>query len=145
MKIKVIEDPDLDCDLTLTCKVLTPEIESMIEHLKRKSITVEHRGSDLQLDLRSIIFFETYEDYVYAHLCDTFYKTRFKLYELLELLPANFIRISKSCIVNLNQISGYDSNLTSSRTVRFYNTEKLNYASRMYFHNLKLKLNERSL
>ena len=33
MKIKVIEDPDLDCDLTLTCKVLTPEIEKkMLEH-----------------------------------------------------------------------------------------------------------------
>lgn len=145
MKIKVIENPLQEEDLIITCRERTPELEKFLASLEDLEIKANNRGSVIYIRLDEILFFETEQDFVYVHLPKASYKTEYKLYELLEILPSNFMRVSKSSIVNLNKISGFERNLGSSRTIQFFESLKVNYASRMYFPLLKEKLNERSL
>lgn len=145
MKIKVIEDPDLEDDIVIYTKKISPEIDRFVSSFNEGSIIAQHRGVDVHVNIDDIIFFETESDAVIVHLKSLYYPTKYKLYNLEEILPSNFMRVSKSCIVNLNQVSGYERSITSSRTIYFNQSNKSNHVSRMYYSKFKDQLIERSL
>ncbi len=95
------------------------------------------------LPVDAVLFFETSGGSVDAHTADDVFQTKFKLYELEELLPKSFIRVSKSTILNCSRIYSIDKNITSSSVVRFEGTHKQIYVSRSYFKALKQRLDER--
>ncbi len=90
------------------------------------------------------MFFETSADGVYAHTKNDAYVVKLRLYELEKELPDSFMRVSKSTIINLSKIMSLQKNITSSSLVRFMNSVKEVYVSRMYYKELKLRLHERS-
>ena len=67
------------------------------------------------------------------------------LYELEELLPGQFMRVSKSAILNTSHVYSITKNLSSSSVVQFRNTHKQVYVSRMYYKPLKCKLEEKRI
>jgi DNA-binding LytR/AlgR family response regulator len=67
------------------------------------------------------------------------------LYELEELLPGFFMRISKSAILNTNQVYAINRNLAASSVIEFRNTHKQVYVSRNYYKPLKNKLEEKRI
>lgn len=145
LKINVIKDETMNEDeITVRVQKMTPEIQSWIEELNKTTLLGYRRGKAHHLDVNDCIFFETDDNGVYAHTHDAFYETKYKLYELESMLPSTFIRISKSGIVNMKQISALDQKLTSSRTVSFHNSPKIIYVSRKFYPLLKEKLAERS-
>lgn len=95
------------------------------------------------ISLAEILFFETEDPNISAHTGDDIYQVKYKLYELEEILPNNFMRISKSTILNINHIYSITRNLTSSSIVEFQNTHKQVYVSRHYYKPLKFKLLEK--
>lgn len=145
MKIKVVEDPNLEEDIVIHCKSLTPEIERFVEQSQTMIILAESRGREINIDLRDVLFFETESDAVYVHLAQLSYFTKYRLYELENGLPSGFMRISKSTIINSSKVSSLERNLTSSRSVQFYGSTKLVYVSRMYYSLLKDRIKERSI
>lgn len=66
-----------------------------------------------------------------------------KLFELEEILPRKFVRVSKSAIVNVKHIYSVERNITSASLISFAGTHKQLYASRNYYKLLKLRLGER--
>lgn len=70
---------------------------------------------------------------------------KIQLYELEELLPGSFMRISKSAIVNTSHIYSISRNLTASSVVAFADTHKQVYVSRYYYKPLINKLEEKRL
>ena len=102
-------------------------------------------GREYYLPVNEILFFETNNNGIDAHTIDDIYKVKYKLYELEENLPDNFIRVSKSTILNVNHIYSIDKNLTSSSIVQFYNTHKKVYVSRYYYKELRRQLERRKL
>lgn len=92
-----------------------------------------------------ILFFETDGGMIYAHTVDDVFQTKYKLYELEELLPRTFLRISKSAIVNTDKIYSIHRNLTASSLIAFQHTHKEIYVSRSYYKLLKSKLEEKRL
>lgn len=145
MKIKIIEDPDLDDDIVIYTKSISPEIERFVDSFNRGAIIAQHREKDIQIQLEEILFFETESDGVIVHMSRDYFPTKYKLYELQELLPSHFMRISKSCIINLELVSGYERSITSSRTIFFINSDKTTFVSRMYYSQFKDQLIKRSL
>lgn len=146
MKIKIIENQNLDEDsITITCHTLTDEVKQLIEAFKTINLIGTKRGADFILSPKDILFFETDNEIVHAHTIDNFYETKYKLYELEAMLSVDFQRISKSSIVNINEISAIERNITSNRQIYFFNSSKSVYVSRKYYPILKEKLNERSL
>ncbi|MEG0578156.1 MAG: LytTR family DNA-binding domain-containing protein, partial [Bacilli bacterium] len=72
-----------------------------------------------------------------AHTIDNAYQVKYKLYELEEILTNNFMRVSKSTIVNIDYIYSIERNITSSSIVEFQNTHKKVYVSRYYYWTVK--------
>lgn len=101
-------------------------------------------GQEFYFPQDKVLFFETEGEVVFAHTEADAFRTRFRLYELEDLLPAHFIRVSKSTIVNLNRIYSIKRDLTASSLVEFTGTHKHIYVSRRYYAALRDRLDERS-
>ena len=93
----------------------------------------------------NILFFETDPAGICAHTVDDVYQTHYKLYELEELLPGHFMRVSKSAILNTRQIFSITKNISSVSTVQFQHTHKQVNVSRNYYKPLKYKLEEKRI
>lgn len=145
MKVRVEENPDMEDDVVIQYRVLTPAIEAAIMHLNHLEIDVVERGTHQKIAVNDIVFFESEDDKVYAHTHDKQFATRYKLYELEAYLPSSFVRTSKSSIVNIMEIEGIARSIGASSVLRFFNTHKIAYVSRLYYGPLKRKLEERGL
>ena len=101
MKIKIEIDEGLPEDeVLIRCRGLTEQIadvqKAVSEVINTSQKFVFYRGNtEYYLTLDEILFFETDSDGINAHTRDNIYQTKYKLYELEELLPGSFMRISK--------------------------------------------------
>ncbi|WP_334330471.1 LytTR family DNA-binding domain-containing protein [Companilactobacillus sp. HBUAS59699] len=94
------------------------------------------------LNLKDILFFETNDRNVFAHTTNNAFLIHYRLYELEENLPDNFLRISKSSILNLNEIVSLTRSVTGN-LIQFKNTYKTLYVSRRFLKELKNRLDKR--
>lgn len=151
MKIKIEIDESLSEDeVLISCRGLTEQVteiqKAVSEVVNTSKRFVFYRGNtEYYLALEEILFFETDGDGINAHTRDNIYQTKYKLYELEDLLPGCFMRISKSSIVNTNHIYSISRNLTASSVVAFAGTHKQVYVSRYYYKPLVNKLEEKRM
>lgn len=151
MKIKIEIDASLSEDeVLIRCRGLTEQVteiqKAVSEVVNTSQRFVFYRGNtEYYLALDEILFFETDGDGINAHTRDNIYQTKYKLYELEDLLPGCFMRISKSSIVNTNHIYSISRNLTASSVVAFAGTHKQVYVSRYYYKPLVNKLEEKRM
>lgn len=151
MKIKIEIDESLSEDeVLIRCRGLTEQVteiqKAVSEVVNTSQRFVFYRGNtEYYLALDEILFFETDGDGINAHARDNIYQTKYKLYELEDLLPGCFMRISKSSIVNTNHIYSISRNLTASSVVAFAGTHKQVYVSRYYYKPLVNKLEEKRM
>lgn len=149
MKVTIEIDENLseEC-VVIKCKELSERIMKMQQILNEQAnsdMTILLRKDDKEyyMPLDKILFFETENKIIRAHTKDEMYETDYKLYELEELLPAYFMRISKSAIVNVNPIYSITRNITSSSIIEFEDTHKKVYVSRNYYKVLVERLAEK--
>ena len=115
------------------------EVESKFNHLNG------YLGETVySLELSEILFFETNERNVYAHTINNAFLIHYRLYELEENLPNNFLRVSKSSILNLDEILSLSRSVTGN-LIQFKNTYKKIYVSRRFLKDLKIRLDQRKL
>ena len=151
MKITIDVDDSLKQDyITIHCKELTDDILELQKSLLSKSsssLRISAFQDDVEhfLELKAIIFMESDGNYILIHTEKDIYKTRRKLYELEELLPRDFIRVSRSTIVNTMRISGIKKNITGASEISFGNSNKKAYASRNYIKLLIEIMDEKRL
>jgi DNA-binding LytR/AlgR family response regulator len=149
MKIRIEIDEELESDeVIIRCQKLSDEVsrvqKAISEVISEKSRIVFYKGdAEYYFPLEKILFFETEEDGISAHTVSDIYKIKYRLYELEEILPGYFLRISKSAILNTRKIFAIDRDLSSTSTVSFQNTHKQVYVSRRYYKPLKDRLEER--
>lgn len=148
MKVRIEIDENLEEDeVIIKCKELNTSIKKVqesISNINSLSKLVFYKNDiEYYLPLNQILFFETSGNSVQAHTEKEIYKIKYRLYELEELLPNNFVRISKSTILNANQVYSIDKNITSSSIVQFSKSHKKVYVSRNYYKILKQRLEER--
>lgn len=149
MKIRIEVDSKISEDeVVIRCSELSDNVKNiqsrLIDMLSEKT-HIEFFKDEVEyyLSLEEILFFETDVNRICAHTIHNIYNVKYKLYELEELLPRYFIRVSKSTILNVNHIHSITTSLSSSRKVEFQNTHKQVYVSRYYYKLLKNKLLER--
>lgn len=151
LKITIDVDDSLEQDyITIHCKELTDDILELQKSLLSKSsssLRISAFQDDVEhfLELKAIIFMESDGNYILIHTEKDIYKTRRKLYELEELLPRDFIRVSRSTIVNTMRISGIKKNITGASEISFGNSNKKAYASRNYIKLLIEIMDEKRL
>lgn len=151
MKIRIeIDDGIAEDEVIIRCRGLTAEVTA-VQKVVSDVVNASQRfpfykgNTEYYLTLDEILFFETDEHGVSAHTKDEMYQTKYKLYELEDVLPGAFMRVSKSTILNTNHIYSISRNLTASSVVTFYDTHKQVYVSRNYYKPLISKLEEKRL
>ncbi|MCL1831310.1 MAG: LytTR family transcriptional regulator [Oscillospiraceae bacterium] len=146
MKLRIEVDSNMTEDeIVIRCRELTPTIVNLHKTIEAKTvqppdIAFYKDKSEFYLPLDDVMFFETSDDTVYAHTRNDVYSTSRKLYELQAILPPPFVRVSKSTIVNVRHILSVNRNITSPGLVKFHDSHKQIYVSRMYFKELKYVL-----
>lgn len=148
MKIRIEIDDNIDEDeIIINCREFDKNIEALHKSIKQVTNYVNlifyKNNIEYYFSLSEVLFFESGENNVFGHTAHDIYQIKNKLYELQELLPNNFVRISKSTIININYIFSIDRKLASSSCISLKNTHKQVYVSRAYFKELKTRLNER--
>lgn len=150
MKIKIeIDETAQEDEIIVKCRELNDNVrriqQAVTEISDRNEIEFFKDGTEYFLPVESVLFFETAGNLINAHTADDVFQVKFKLYELENILPGYFVRVSKSTILNIRHIYSIEKNITSSSLVRFSKTHKQVYVSRNYYRFLKQRLSERRI
>ena len=108
----------------------------------RQGMALFRGGEEYILPLDELLFFETDGSKTAAHTAREMFYTDKRLRDLEESLPFNFIRVSKSCILNVRKISSISKNITGASAVSFFGSEKRAYVSRSLFKQLRDRIDK---
>ena len=146
MKVCIELDPQMDePEMIIRAPRLTEDVarlQQLILEQKMTPLTFYKDRSEYFVDVSEVLFFETDGEKIYGHTREEAYEVRQKLYELEEILPVAFCRVSKSTIVNTKQIYSIEKSFSGTSTVNFYQTHKQVHVSRHYYQLLKERLKE---
>lgn len=148
IRIEVVDDLSED-EVLIRCGRVDDTIQKIHQYILEQSlqsskITFYKQNQEFYFPLDDVLFFETEGEHIYAHTADDAYRIKYRLYELEEILPRNFVRAAKSTIVNITQVYSITRNLTASSLVKFLDSHKHVYVSRYYYQDLRQRLKERS-
>jgi len=149
MKLRIETDEAFsDEEIVIRCRELTDDILELQRRLNNLvksggTLTVNREDMDYFLKFPEILFLETDGTRVAVHTKKQIYSTKQKLYELEELLPTYFMRVSKSTILNLHEVRGIHKNITGASEIEFANSEKKTYVSQNYYKQLMERLTTR--
>lgn len=142
MKIKIELDSDLkENEIIIRCSSLTEDIQRLQQVISdaapaHPKMSFYKGDTQYFLELEDILFFETQDKCINVHTAKDIFQTKQKLYELEELLPRYFMRISKSVILNTRQVYSIHKNIAASSVVEFFDCHKQVYVSRNYYKAL---------
>lgn len=148
MKVRLEINPEFDdSEVIIRANKISPEIERIYRKLQDQAshpdqIIGLRDENTYYLDLNDIFFFETEDKQVMAHTQKHSYGVKYKLYELENLLGGQFMRVSKSTILNLDQIYALRRSISNCQ-IQFHNSYKIVYVSRHYYRDLRTRLEER--
>lgn len=136
--IRHIRDRAKEC-LIIECVELTPDIESIRSYALAKGTTltgiIEERI--YQFNLGDVLYFEAFGEQVFAYTKSEGYALKVRLYELETLYAdRNFIRCSKSFVINLMKLACISPALNGRFTAHMENGEKI-LISRQYVPEIK--------
>lgn len=143
MKIHINEDPSYhETEITINCNKLDTNVEKLISMLRVMDLklTGKRDNQTYILDASKVIYIDTVDKKTFFYTKINFYETDLKLYELEDQLASlDFIRISKSCIMNFNHINSIKADIDGRLLVTMSNNEKI-IVSRQYAPIIKKKL-----
>ncbi|MCP1110429.1 DNA-binding LytR/AlgR family response regulator [Lachnospiraceae bacterium PM6-15] len=127
---------------TLAVHQVTEELESIINKLEKNNeeITGQLEGVTYRISLGEIYYIEGVEHRTFVYTKDKVYEIKEKLYQLEEKYhKVDFMRISKSVIVNIDKIVSIAAVINSRFELKLENSEKV-LVSRSYIKELKRRL-----
>lgn len=149
MKIKIEVDNSLEEEeIIIKC----PRINDKISNIQKKiqdiadhnlNIIFYKDNKEYYIQIDNVLFFEIEENICVAHTRDDTFIVKHRLYELESKLGKNFVRISKSAVVNVKHILSLSNSFGSSTLIEFNKSYKKVYVSRSYTKALKYRLKER--
>lgn len=148
MKIRTeISDTE---EIVIRCRERNDKIRSLEASIEvalrgENDIALSSDGIEFFVPKISILFFESSDGRVYAHTRDRIYTAPYRLFELEGLMPSSFVRVSKSVIANIAEISYLRRELVGNGEIGFRGCDKRVYFSRAYFKLLQYKIDEMRL
>lgn len=143
MKITIMDRDDGEEDeIIVRCRQMDEQLLKMIYALKAgtEKLTVMREGSILQVLPKDIYYFEAVDNKIFAYASEETYEIRRKLYELeQDFVHTDFLRISKSAIVNTSKIAYVKPIFNGRFEAKLKNGEKI-IISRQYVAELKKKI-----
>ncbi len=139
MDIQIIESNDETLKVVIKCKQVNDEVlrlKSYIELFNQK-ILAKGEEENFIIEANEVLYFEAFDNRTFLYTVDNILEVKLRLYELESYLSEkDFIRISKSHIVNINKISVLRPELNRTILVKLCNGEQLS-VSRNYVKQFK--------
>ena len=140
------DENSTETEVVIRCKEITDEVIALQKAFGKaesisQQIALYKDDTEYFMPLSKVIFFETVEKNVKVHTADNVYDTKLKLYEIEEMYPQRFMRVSKSAIVNVSKIFAITRSI-SGCLVQFAGSIKQVYVSRMYYKDLRERINQ---
>lgn len=151
MRVKIeIEEGLPEEEVVIRCSHLSDSVVSLQNYISKQGngkrcLSLKSGETVFFVPIEEIFFFETEGRDLRAHTADRMFTCEYKLYELEELLPGSFMRISKSSIANLDHVYSITRNLTASSVMEFRQSSKKALVSRSYFKAVTERLNARKI
>lgn len=122
-------------------KDLTSDIKSAIELLEGNAggIAVIKDGNVYMCKQNTIYYIESVDKRTYVYTKDGCFETKYRLYELEDMLGGYFTRCSKAMIVNLRKVKSVKSDLGGRLETTLLNDEVI-IISRSYVKEIKRRL-----
>ncbi len=143
MKITIVTPkPNEEDEIIIKCRNLDEDLMKIICRLKEEEsrVTAYQDRDIIKLYPKDIYYFESVDNKVFACCEKQVYEVRLKLYEIEDALSnSDFIRISKSVIVNLYKIKSVAPMFNGRFEAKLQNDEKI-IISRQYVPDLKKAL-----
>lgn len=142
MKI-IIEEPQdgEEEQIIIRCHQMTPEFLRVLALLKSQDLLIAYNGNEIhRVQPSGIYYIEVVDNKTFLYCKNMVCESKLKLYELEETLTSNdFLRVSKSIIINLRKIKSLSPALSGRFEATLDNGEKI-IISRQYVVDLKKKL-----
>ncbi len=144
MKITIeTPQPGGEDEIIVRCASLDPKLMNLIYALKmdrEQQLTGYQEDKIVKLSPKDIFYFESVDNKVFAYLGSGEYEIQKKLYEIEEeYAGTDFLRISKSAIVNVAKIAYIRPIFNGRFEAKLKNDERI-IISRQYVVELKNKL-----
>lgn len=142
MKVKVRQVSLYEDEEALISAVeLTDDIKSAIDILENncRVVPVISDSKTIMLKTDAIYYIESVDKRTYVYTKENCYETRYRLYELEDILSFYFLRVSKAMIINIRKIRAVKAELNSRMRADLLNGEQITI-SRAYVKELKGKL-----
>ena len=121
----------------------TEKLIQTIQNFGKTKVILTNENELKTVEIKDILYFYSDKKYNYCKTAKEEFKIKSKLYEL-EKINVDFLRISKSCVVNIQQVKCFDLGETGKIIVKFSdNSEQL--VSRRKIKDVKNYLEERGL
>lgn len=120
---------------------ITEDLQSAIDILDSNCHVIPVISNDETVMLRTekIYYVESVDKRTYIYTKDNCYETKYRLYELEQLLNQYFLRSAKAMIVNIRKIKSVKSEINGRMTAQLLNDEQVIIA-RNYVKDLKERL-----
>lgn len=142
MKI-IIEKPHdgEEEQIIVKCHNISPELLNVLNTIKaRGNLLTAYVGNEIhRVNPLNILYIETVDNKTFLYGESNVYESKQKLYELEELAMNDFLRISKSAIINLSKIKSLIPSMSGRLEAVLSNGERV-VISRQYVNELKKNL-----
>jgi len=142
--LKIVIEKPLDGEeeqIIVKCHDISPEILSVLNSLKTSgSLLNAYIGNEIhRVNPADVLYVDTVDNKTFLYSAKTMYESKQKLYELEELKLRDFMRVSKSSIINLSKIKTLVPSISGKLEAILNNGERV-VISRQYVHELKRNL-----
>ena len=130
-----------DEEALISAVELTDDIKSAIDILENncRVVPVISDSKTIMLKTDAIYYIESVDKRTYVYTKENCYETKYRLYELEDILNFYFLRISKAMIINIRKIRSVKAELNGRMRADLLNGEQITI-SRAYVKELKGKL-----
>lgn len=144
MEIKTRQIDDKPLTVIIEYPILDTKTKNLIKKIESLDLMISgnRNGTVFQVHISDIYYVESVERKTFLYTKDEVYMTDKKLYELEEAFKeAGIIRISKSCLMNVDMLYSIRQLLNSQLEATLLNGEKL-IVARTYLKSIKNILKE---
>lgn len=143
MKITIEERlQEEEDEIIIRCKELDESLLQLIRKLKSRNqkLPVIEKDTILMIDPRTIYYFESVDNKVFAYCKNSVYEIKQKLYEIeQDFEGGDFFRAAKATIINLSKVERLSPAFNSRLEATLLNGEKV-IISRQYVSELRRRL-----
>ena len=142
MKLIRKENPNVELTVTIEYPKQSSQLNRIIQKLKseEKALVGSENGRDYKVFMPDIFYIESVDKRTFIYTRDMVFRSEKRLYQLEnELKEYDFVKVSRNCLVNINELIHIKALANSRLEAELSNGEKI-IVSRTYIPEIKRKV-----